>query len=177
MTCRDLTKVDVMQCRYVLLTAADGEIVNDPVLLRLAEDRFWLALARSRCCTSQGWLRARVRRRDPRGRLSPMQVQGPRSKDVIRTLFGDDVAGLRYYFCARGRGREHPRRRLAGRLDRRGGYEIYLRDSARQRRPVARGRNRRPHEIRAIAPSRPAGSSRGSSTTARTCGCRGHAAA
>ncbi len=46
-TCRDLTTCDVWQCKYVLLTAADGGIVNDPVLLRLGENHFWLALADS----------------------------------------------------------------------------------------------------------------------------------
>jgi len=46
-TCRDLTKVQPMQARYVLLTAPWGGIVNDPVLLRLDRNRFWLALADS----------------------------------------------------------------------------------------------------------------------------------
>ena len=44
-TCRDLTNVQPMQARYVLLTAPWGGIVNDPVLLRLDRNRFWMALA------------------------------------------------------------------------------------------------------------------------------------
>jgi len=47
MTCRDLTKCAVGQGKYVLITAPDGGIVNDPVLLRRAEDSFWLCLADS----------------------------------------------------------------------------------------------------------------------------------
>jgi glycine cleavage system aminomethyltransferase T len=46
-TCRDLTKVEPMQARYVLLIAPWGGVVNDPVLLRLDRNRFWLALADS----------------------------------------------------------------------------------------------------------------------------------
>src|ERR687892_308031 len=47
LTCRDLTKCAVWQCKYAPLIAEDGGIVNDPVLLRIDQDRFWLALADS----------------------------------------------------------------------------------------------------------------------------------
>ena len=47
LTCRDLTKCAVGQGKYVLITAEDGGIVNDPVLLRVEENRWWLALADS----------------------------------------------------------------------------------------------------------------------------------
>ena len=47
LTCRDLTKCEVGQGKYVLITAEDGGIVNDPVLLRVEADRWWLALADS----------------------------------------------------------------------------------------------------------------------------------
>ena len=101
-TCRDLTKVEVMQARYVLLTAPWGGIVNDPVLLRLAADRFWLALADSDALLFVAGV-AGARGMDVsifEADVAPMQIQGPRSKDVIRDLLGDAVADLRYYFCA-----------------------------------------------------------------------------
>src|ERR671931_785116 len=47
LTCRDLSKCAVGQAKYVLITAPDGGIVNDPVMLRLGENRFWLALTDS----------------------------------------------------------------------------------------------------------------------------------
>jgi glycine cleavage system aminomethyltransferase T len=155
-TCRDLTKVDVMQCRYVLLIAADGGIVNDPVLLRLDEDRFWLALADSDALLYVAGVAAgrgfdvEIREAD----VAPMQVQGPRSKDVIRALFGDAVADLRYYFCAEAEVDGIPvlvsRTGWTGEV----GYEIYLRDTSRGddlwRAVEAAGA---PYGIRAIAPS------------------------
>ena len=101
-TCRDLTTCDVWQCKYVLLTAADGGIVNDPVLLRLGENHFWLALADSDALLYVAGVAAgrgmdvTIREAD----VAPMQVQGPRSKDVIGALFGDAVRDLRYYWCA-----------------------------------------------------------------------------
>ncbi len=56
LTPRDLSKLAVGQCKYVLITNAEGCLINDPVLLRLAEDRFWLSLADSDVLLwAQGW--------------------------------------------------------------------------------------------------------------------------
>ena len=132
-TCRDLTKVQPMQARYVLLTAPWGGIVNDPVLLRLDRNRFWLALADSDALLYLAGV-AGARGMDVaifEADVAPMQIQGPKSKDVVRDLFGDDVLDLRYY---------HFRRLdLDGIpliLTRTGwtsevGYEIYLLDASR----------------------------------------------
>jgi aminomethyltransferase len=155
-TCRDLTTCDVGQCKYVLLTASDGGIVNDPVLLRLAEDRFWLALADSDAMLYVAGVAAgrrmnvEIREAD----VAPMQVQGPKSKDVIGQLFGDRVRDLRYYWCTRTEVDRIPvvvsRTGWTGEV----GYEIYLMDTARGddlwRRVEEAGQ---PYGIRAIAPS------------------------
>ena len=45
--CRDLSKCQGGQCKYVLITDQDGGIINDPILLKLAEDHFWLSIADS----------------------------------------------------------------------------------------------------------------------------------
>src|SRR5262249_56920489 len=42
---RDLNKCEVGQCKYVFLCLPNGGIINDPVLLRVEENRFWLSLA------------------------------------------------------------------------------------------------------------------------------------
>jgi glycine cleavage system aminomethyltransferase T len=133
MTCRDLTTCDVWQCKYVLMTAATGGIVNDPVLLRLAEDRFWLALADSDALLFAAGVAAgrgldvEIREAD----VAPMQVQGPRSKDVIAALFGERVRDLRYYWCTEAEVDGIPvvvsRTGWTGEV----GYEIYLRDTSR----------------------------------------------
>jgi glycine cleavage system aminomethyltransferase T len=156
MTCRDLTSCDVWQCRYVLMTAGDGGIVNDPVLLRLAEDRFWLALADSDAllfaagvAAGRGY-DAEIREAD----VAPMQVQGPRSKDVIADLFGERVRDLRYYWCTEAEVDGIPvvvsRTGWTGEV----GYEIYLRDGTRGddlfERVMQAGE---PFGIRVIAPS------------------------
>ena len=156
LTCRDLTTCEVGQCKYVLLTARRGGIVNDPVLLRLEEDRFWLALADSdallyaKGVAAFAGLDVDIEEAD----VAPMQVQGPRSKDVIAALFGEDVAGLRYYRCAQTDVEGIPvvvsRTGWTGEV----GFEIYLRDSSRGdelwRLVEEAGA---PFGIRAIAPS------------------------
>ena len=133
LTCRDLTKCAVGQGKYVLITADDGGIVNDPVLLRVEENRWWLALADSdaglwaRGVAIHSGLDVTVREPD----VHPVQVQGPKSKDVIRTMFGDAVADLRYYWAAEAELDGIPvvisRTGWTGEV----GYEIYLRDGSR----------------------------------------------
>lgn len=156
MTCRDLTKVDVLQARYVLMTTAEGGIVNDPVLLRLAEDRFWLALADSDALLYAAGVAA-GRGMDVRifeADVAPMQIQGPRSKDLIRDLLGDAVADLRYYRCAEASVDGIPlvvsRTGWTGEV----GYELYLCDTGRGddlfERVMAAGN---PYGVRVIAPS------------------------
>jgi aminomethyltransferase len=155
-TCRDLTKVQVMQARYVLLTAPWGGIVNDPVLLRLARDRFWLALADSDALLYLAGV-AGARGMDVRifeADVAPMQVQGPKSKDVVRDLFGDAVADLRYYFCAESEVDGIPvvvsRTGWTGEV----GYEIYLLDTSRGDELFERVfQAGEPYGIRVIAPS------------------------
>jgi glycine cleavage system aminomethyltransferase T len=155
-TCRDLSEVEVMQARYVLLTAPWGGIVNDPVLLRLAEDRFWLALADSDALLYLAGV-AGARGLDVEileADVAPLQIQGPRSKDVVRDLLGDAVADLRYYFCAQADVDGIPvvvsRTGWTGEV----GFELYLQDTTRGdelfERIVRAGES---HGLRVIAPS------------------------
>src|SRR5712691_3544013 len=96
---RDLTRCAVGQCKYVFITAPDGGIINDPVLLRLAENHFWLSVADSDVLlwamgvASQSPLDVQIREAD----VAPVQIQGPRSKEVMSALFGDPVLELEYY--------------------------------------------------------------------------------
>jgi aminomethyltransferase len=133
LTPRDLTRCKVGQGKYVLITAHDGGIINDPVLLRLAENHFWLALADSdvllwaKAVASERKLRVTVTEPD----VSPLQVQGPKAKQVVTALFGDQVAALKYYFFVETTLDGIPvvvtRTGWSGEV----GFEIYLRDGSR----------------------------------------------
>ena len=133
LTPRDLNKCKVGQGKYVLIGAEDGGIVNDPVLLRLGENHFWLALADSdvllyaKGVAYNSGLKVEIKEPD----VSPMQIQGPKSKDVIQSLFGEKVRDLRYYYFAETKLDGIPvvvtRTGWTGEV----GYEIYLRDGSR----------------------------------------------
>ena len=133
LTPRDLSKCAVGQGKYVVLTAEDGGIVNDPVLLRLGKNHFWLAAADSdvllwaKGVAAGSGLRVEITEPD----VSPLQVQGPRSKEVVGRLFGEGVLGLRYYWFLETELDGIPlvvtRTGWSGEV----GYEIYLRDGSR----------------------------------------------
>ncbi len=100
LTPRDLSTMAVGQCKYILITNADGGILNDPILLRLAENHFWISLADSDILLwAQGvavhaGLDVSICEPD----VSPLQLQGPKSGEVMRALFGDEIMDLKYYW-------------------------------------------------------------------------------
>ena len=100
LTPRNLSECAVGQCKYVLITNADGGIINDPVLLRLAEDRFWLSLADSDVLlwalgvATHSGLQIKISEPD----VSPLQLQGPKSGDIMEALFGARIRDLKYYW-------------------------------------------------------------------------------
>ena len=133
LTPRDLSKLSIGQCKYVLIVNNDGGILNDPVLLRLAENHFWLSLADSDVLLwAQGvavnsGLDVKISEPD----VSPLQLQGPTSQEIMVKLFGEDIRDLKYYWL-----REYQLDGIPLIVSRTGwsselGYEIYLRDSSR----------------------------------------------
>ncbi len=99
LTPRNLASCEIGQCKYVLLTNEAGGIVNDAVLYRLAEDRFWFSpgdgdtlLWAMGAAVSSG-MNVTVREPD----VWPMQLQGPSSIHVARKLFGDLAGELGFY--------------------------------------------------------------------------------
>ncbi len=156
LTPRDLTKCKVGQGKYVIITADDGGIINDPVLLRLGDNHFWLALADSDLLlwamgiAYNSGMDVQIREPD----VSPMQIQGPKSKLVMRSLFGDEVLELAYYYFL-----ERDLDGIPVIVTRTGwtgevGFEIYLRDGSRGEelwdRVMAAGK---PYNISATGPS------------------------
>lgn len=129
---RDLNKCKVGQCKYVFITNHEGGILNDPVLLRLEENHFWISLADSDVLLWAWGLAVNsgldVTIREPD--VAPMQVQGPRSKEVMVDLFGESILDIPYYYMAH--------KELNGMpvvVSRTGytsevGYEIYVKDAS-----------------------------------------------
>ncbi|MBD1152864.1 glycine cleavage system protein T [Pelagibacterales bacterium SAG-MED22] len=133
LTPRDLSNVAIGQCKYVLITNNDGGILNDPVLLRLAENHFWLSLADSDVLLwAQGvavnsGMNVNITEPD----VSPLQLQGPTSKDIMIKLFGESIKDLKYYWF-----REYNLDDIPLIVSRTGwssefGYELFLRDGSK----------------------------------------------
>ena len=134
LTPRDLSKCAVGQAKYVLICDSDGGIINDPVLTRMNENTFWFALASSDALLFARGLRnaypdldVSIREAD----VAPLQIQGPKSKDLMIDLLGEDIGKLKYYYWTNAE--------IAGApvvITRTGwtsevGYEVYLTDTSR----------------------------------------------
>jgi len=133
LTPRDLSKLVVGQCKYVLIVNHEGGILNDPILLRLKENHYWLSLADSDILLwAQGVavnsnLNVKIIEPD----VSPLQLQGPNSGKIMEALFGESINDLKYYWL-----RELDLDGIPLIVSRTGwsselGYELYLRDGSK----------------------------------------------
>ena len=133
LTPRNLSECAIGQCKYVLITDENGGVLNDPVLLRLAENHFWLSLADSDILM---WAKGVAVNSELNVNLcepdvSPLQLQGPKSGDIARAIFGERIDGLKYYWFE-----EFELNGIPLIVSRTGwsselGYEIFLRDGTR----------------------------------------------
>ena len=133
LTPRDLSKLSIGQCKYVLIVNNEGGILNDPVLLRLAENHFWLSLADSDILLwAQGVaVNSRLNVKISEPDVSPLQLQGPKSGKIMEALFGESINDLKYYWL-----RELDLDGIPLLVSRTGwsselGYELYLRDGSK----------------------------------------------
>jgi glycine cleavage system aminomethyltransferase T len=153
---RDLNKCQVEQCKYVFLCLPDGGIINDPVLLRVEENRFLLSLADSdvelwaRGVAHNSGYDVTIKEID----LAPVQVQGPKSKDVLVDLLGESILEIPYYFMRRfeldGMKVLVSRTGYTGEL----GYEIYLNEATKNATRLWEAvlEAGKPHDLAVIGP-------------------------
>ena len=130
---RDIERCAVGQAKYTLVCDDEGGILNDPVMLRLAENHFWLSLAdRDILLWARGVVRGTgfdVAITEPD--VSPLQVQGPKAHKLMTNLLGPVVDSIRFFWFIEteldgvpivvsrtGWSGEH-------------GYEIFLRDGSK----------------------------------------------
>ena len=133
LTPRNLEKTKVGQGRYVPLCDHDGWVINDPVLLKLSDECFWLSVADSdvhlwtaAIGRERGW---EVEVTEPD--VSPLAIQGPVAVDVAAKLFGDWVRDLKYFGFVETELDGIPLVLARSGWSKQGGFELYLRDSTR----------------------------------------------
>ena len=125
------TLVPTMQARYVILCNQHGGVINDPVLLRVADDEFWFSISDSdvllwtQGVNSYAGYNVEINEID----VSPLQIQGPKSVLLMEKLFGSHVRKIPYYHLIHETLNGH-----AVTISRTGfsaevGFEIYLHDA------------------------------------------------
>ncbi|MBC6404532.1 MAG: glycine cleavage system protein T [Rhodospirillales bacterium] len=133
LTPRDLSKCKAGQGKYAPLCGFEGQILNDPVLLKLSEELVWLSIADSdmlywaQAIANMKGFDCRVSEPD----VSPLAVQGPLAVEVIARLFGDWVRDLKYFWFQETELDGIPLVLARSGWSKQGGYELYLRDGSR----------------------------------------------
>ena len=133
LTTRDVSGTRVGQGRYVPLCNHDGMLINDPVLLKLEEDRYWLSIADSDIGL---WAEATARGKNWDIRVfepdvSPMAIQGPKAIDLAVDLFGDWIRDLKYFWFRETELNGIPLVLARSGWSKQGGFELYLQDGSR----------------------------------------------
>ena len=129
-TPRDISKCKIGQCMYILLTDKDGGVVNDPVLLKLANNHYWLSIADSdvllwcKGIASSNSFDVNIIEPD----VSPLALQGPKAPKVMEKVVGNWACELKFFYFKEIEINKIPvviaRSGWSGEM----GYEIYLKD-------------------------------------------------
>ena len=130
---RDLSKCVVGQGKYVALCNHDGVLLNDPILLKLSDDRYWFSIADSniwfwaKAIAAERGLNVEIGEPD----VSPLAVQGPKAETVVASMFGDWVKDLKYFWFKETEINGIPVAVARSGWSKQGGFELYLMDGSK----------------------------------------------
>ena len=131
LTVRDLRAFVVGRCGYAPVVDDDGRLINDPVVLRADDDRYWFSVADSDLLLWAGGIARSlgldVKVSEPD--IWPLAIQGPRAQDVAALVLGDDVRAIKFFRFARLAFRGHPFVVARSGWSAQGGFEIYVDDA------------------------------------------------
>ena len=131
MTCRDLSKSKVGKCYYAPLIDDEGLLVNDPIINKLADDKWWLSIADSDVIFFAKGLAAGnkfdVEIHEPN--VNILAVQGPRSDDLMAKLFGEDIRQLKFFNFKYYEFKEKKYFVARSGWSKQSGFEIYVEDN------------------------------------------------
>lgn len=127
-TPRSLDKMKSDQCYYIPMIDETGGMINDPVAVKISDDKFWISLADSDMLY---WLKGLAIGKNLNVDIfepdvSPLGVQGPKADDLMASIVGDSIRELGFF--------RHARFKLAGKdylvcrsgWSKQGGFEIYV---------------------------------------------------
>lgn len=128
MTPRDISKAKNGQCLYVPLVDENGGMINDPVLLKLADDHFWFSIADSdvllwaKGLALGAGMDVSVIEPD----VSPLAIQGPKAEDTLAKLFGPELRSIGFFKFAWVDFAGTKQLIARSGYSKQGGFEIYL---------------------------------------------------
>jgi dimethylsulfoniopropionate demethylase len=133
MTPRDLGNARTGQCLYAPMVDDNGRMLNDPVILKLAEDHFWFSIAdldmllwAKGLATGLG-LDVSIDEPD----VSPLAVQGPKADDLMEAVFGAAAREIGFFRFRKLDFLGEPLIVARSGYSKQGGFEIYLDDSSK----------------------------------------------
>jgi glycine cleavage system aminomethyltransferase T len=130
---RDLSTCKFGQGKYVAICNHRGTIINDPILLKHADDLYWLSIADSdiwfwaSAVAAERGLDVEVSEPD----ISPMALQGPKAEDVVAHVVGEWVRSLKYFWFKDAEIEGIPVAIQRSGWSKQGGFEIYLKDGSK----------------------------------------------
>ena len=128
---RDLTNAKVGRCYYAPICDQNGAIINDPIALRLSENKYWFSIADSDLLLwVQGiaiGLDLNVDICEPD--VSPLAIQGPLADDLMADVFGEEIREVKFFHFKAFSFRGHMLNIARSGWSKQGGFEIYLDDT------------------------------------------------
>ena len=132
MTCRDLSGAKVLKCYYVPLIDGNGNMINDPLVLKVEDNKWRICIADSdvllyaKGIADSMKLNVKIHETN----ISTLAVQGPKSLDVMRKVFGEEISKLKFFNFNYFKFEDTDFMISKSGFSKQGGYEIYVENSS-----------------------------------------------
>ena len=130
MTCRDLSKSKIGRCYYSPLVDQEGLLVNDPIINKLAEDRWWISIADSDVIFFAKGIASgnkfEVEIKEPN--VNILAVQGPLAENLMAKLFGEEIRDLKFFNFKYFNYKKYKYFIARSGWSKQGGFEVYVED-------------------------------------------------
>lgn len=131
MTPRNISTATIGDCYYLPIIDDNAGIINDPVMLKLGEDKFWLSVADSDVLLYAKGIalgsKMDVTVSEPD--VSPLAIQGPKAEKLIAKIFGDHIKDINFFKFGWIEFKGTQQLIARSGYSRQGGFEIYLQNN------------------------------------------------